>query len=221
MFAYPDKFDKCSELKILVYYMINSTEIEIFTFIRSFFKRFDEDGIYMLSFMQFRSMMESMARKFSTEVMNNYFLMLDKFNYLQNDQKDKVLSQRKNQNDYFGPFVMECIFKIFKNKEAVKVNGNIEYRTDFWLFLPFLFNMTMLDNMREIKNKKDRFYVGASEQNLLGVDSEDTPVKTNHNSIYAIMSGLRGLDDDLQVKVSFDVLEKTMKIYKALNVAAF
>lgn len=218
MFANPSKFNHSNELKTLVYFMISSTDIEVLSFVRTFFKRYDTDGFYMLSFHQFRSMMESMARKFTTETMNNYFLMLDKFNYLQNEQKDKVLSQKKNKDDYFGPFVMETIFKIFASDYPVAINSEYEKRTDFWKFLPFLLNMTMLENMREIKIKKDKFYVAISYQTLMGVDSDGTPIKSNKNSIYSIMCNVKGLDDSLAVKVSFDVLDKTLRIYKTLNV---
>ena len=100
-----------------------------------------------------------MARNFSKDVMNNYFLMLDHFNFMQNDQKDKFLSQKTNQNDYFGPFVMECIFARFVAKHPVVITDVPEFRTNLWRFLPFLFNLAFSDALKIIKTNKEKFYV--------------------------------------------------------------
>lgn len=225
--ANPEKFNNNEELKILVYFTISSTDHEIFSFIRTFFKKYDKDGFYMLSFQQFRDMMESMARKFSTETMNNYFLMLDRFNFMQNDQKDKLLAQREHKDDYFGPFVMECIFKIFMGDHPLAIHGAYEKRTDFWKFLPFLFNMTMLENMREIKLKKEKFYVKSLfTKDLIGFGFEDKHRKASKSSLFSIMSTIKGLGSDTSnekdaVKVSFSVIEKTLQVYKTLNVLSY
>lgn len=55
----------------------------------------------------------------------------------------------------------------------------------------------------------------------MGMDFDCTPIKSNKNSLYAIMANIKGIDDSLHTKVSFDVLEKTLLAYKSLNVILF
>lgn len=156
---------KCKNIQYFLYYINSVTADELISFIKIFFLKFDRDGIYMLNFKQFTAMMETMARKFSVETMEKYFLMMDKYNFNENSQKDRVLQQKTDPNAYFGPFVMECVFKIFKGDNPVQnhMSKGGEYLTDFWKFLPFVFNMMMLENFKKISSFREKFFVGFSD----------------------------------------------------------
>lgn len=117
------KSEEASELLILIYYLNSASDEELFCFIKAFFRKYDPDCQYMLDFNQFKNMMERMARKFSVDTMNNYLLLLDKANFQKNIQKDKLLQQKDNPDDYFGPFLMESVFNIFKGEIQVFCDG--------------------------------------------------------------------------------------------------
>lgn len=160
MIAQKECLEKCTQMQILIYYMNSVTAEELIAFIKVFFSKYDKSSIYMLNFKQFTAMMESMARKFSADTMEKYFLMMDKFKYHENCQKDKMLELKKDPDLYFGPFVMECVFNRFKGDKPVitSLSGG-EYMTDFWKFLPFVFNMMMLEDFKTIESIRRKFYV--------------------------------------------------------------
>jgi len=133
IFEKPDLLAKSTEMTIFFYYLTSVTGKELFSFVKAFFLKYDDDKIFMLNFDQFRRMMDSMARRFSTDTMNKYFLYLDKFNYHQCIQKDKLFSKNSDKDAYFGPFVMQCIFEKFKGNLPTQLDSSIEYLTDFWV----------------------------------------------------------------------------------------
>ena len=100
-----------------------------------------------------------MFKRFGSEKMNSYFLYLDKFNYHQCQQKDRLMSKDTSHTNLAGPFVLQCMFERFKGDMPINLSDRVEYLTDFWKMIPFTFNMSLMRHLSDIKRKQEKYYV--------------------------------------------------------------
>lgn len=147
------------DLVTLFYYLTSVTDKELFSFIKSFFLKYDEDRLFMLDFEQFKVFFQSMTKRFGVDKMSDYFSYLDKFNYHQCEQKDRLFSKKIGETNYFGPFVMQVIFERFKGDLPTDLGDRVEFLTDFWKFLPCVFNMMFMRALADIKKKREEYHV--------------------------------------------------------------
>lgn len=211
IFNDPELLAKHSEISIFYYYLTSVTDRELFSFLKAFFARYDPDRIFMLTFEQFSQMMESLARRFGSSVIDRYFLYLDKYNYHQSIQKDNLFS-KMSKDRYFGAFTMQGIFERYKGDLPTQTDNSVKYLSDFWKFIPFVFNMHFRNSLNIIQEKREKYYL------TLGMTQDNVPMKGNENSIYSILNSLTSIDGDLSRLVPFKQIEKAINVYRSINV---
>lgn len=120
------------ELHTFIYILISVGHKELISFILLFFQRYNPRGLGMLNLEEFKSMLESLAKRFGKGFMREYIEFLDGFNFQNAAQKDVVLGKNHETSAAFGPFVYQSLFDKFKTERPVMLsNGLTEFLTDF------------------------------------------------------------------------------------------